>query len=258
MHTLSRETAQQRQKERERNVPTSVYSLPGNDQLTLASNQLLFMNKFAAPLFVGVAELIPELSFCVEAIKENKLKFEAILKDGDEHESSPSQTDFPNAQRPNSSQNSMQPADSRPNPPEINGINTSFDAVDDDSHSHCAHRQRCSETTELSSAPDSAGIGKMPLSPSTQGTSIVSINSSVDPPVSCAVTSSTPDSFRNQGKGAFQHQASPNSGYLNGNTNLGGSDTQLGLAPGGQLKKKTSFIQRFGDMWKRSPKSSSP
>lgn len=45
------------------------------------------MNKFVVFLFVGVVEFILELSFCVEVIKENKLKFEVILKDGDEYES---------------------------------------------------------------------------------------------------------------------------------------------------------------------------
>ncbi|KAK0674278.1 putative camp-specific 3',5'-cyclic phosphodiesterase [Cercophora samala] len=256
MHTLAEETAGQREKERLKNVPTSVHSLPGTDQLTLASNQLFFMNNFAAPLFVGVATLIPELQFCVKAIEENKVKFEAILKNVDEHENSPSQMDFANAQRPNSSQHSVKPAAGRSNPPEINGINTSFDLADDDSHSHYAPKQRCSETTEVSSAPDSAGTGKMPLSPSTQGTSIVSINSSVDPPASCAVTSSTPDSFRNHGKGSFQHQVSSDNGYVNGHTNRGGSDTQSGLDPGGQLKKKPSFIQKTWDKLIR--KGSSP
>jgi hypothetical protein len=78
----------------------------------------------------------------------------------------------------------------------VNGIVTSFPTVPDYSHSdhytsdsghHHGHsRQRCSETTEGSSAPasgdwasqaTSATTGRMPLSPSTQGTSIVSRDS---------------------------------------------------------------------------------
>jgi hypothetical protein len=78
----------------------------------------------------------------------------------------------------------------------VNGIVTSFPTVPDFSHSdqfnldnghHHGHsRQRCSETTEGSSAPasgdwasqaTSATTGRMPLSPSTQGTSIVSRDS---------------------------------------------------------------------------------
>ncbi|KAK0736806.1 hypothetical protein B0T21DRAFT_151837 [Apiosordaria backusii] len=260
MYTLAAETAKQREREKFMNVQTSIVSLEGTDQLTLAKNQLYFMDNFAAPLFKGVAKLIPELQFCVEAIAENREKFKAITANVEKQGSSPSQMDFANSQRPNPSQHSVEPAaKGGSNAPEINGITTTFDAVDDDSHSHCAPKQRCSETTEVSSAPDSAGTGKMPLSPSTQGTSIVSINSSVDPPTSCPVTSSTPDSFRNQAKECFQHQVSSDNGYLNGHTNHAGFDTHGGLAPGGQLKKKPSFIQKIGDFLsnKRS-KGSSP
>jgi hypothetical protein len=80
----------------------------------------------------------------------------------------------------------------------VNGIVTNFPSVNDFSHNepstvngggshyHGHTRQRCSETTEGSSAPNSgdwasqatsATTGRMPLSPSTQGTSIVSRDS---------------------------------------------------------------------------------
>jgi hypothetical protein len=68
----------------------------------------------------------------------------------------------------------------------------------DGSHLH-AEKQRCSETTEGSSAPyslewasgaTSATTGKMPLSPSTQGTSVIS-RDSMDRPVSVPVTTVT-------------------------------------------------------------------
>ncbi|KAK4148441.1 hypothetical protein C8A00DRAFT_38989 [Chaetomidium leptoderma] len=85
------------------------------------------------------------------------------------------------------------PADGRM----VNGIVTNFTSEadfghneqfnGDASHHHQGHtRQRCSETTEGSSAPNSgdwasqatsATTGRMPLSPSTQGTSIVSRDS---------------------------------------------------------------------------------
>lgn len=84
------------------------------------------------------------------------------------------------------------PADGRM----VNGIVTSFPSVNDFSqnepfqadcgHHHGHSRQRCSETTEGSSAfnggdwasqATSATTGRMPLSPSTQGTSIVSRDS---------------------------------------------------------------------------------
>jgi len=79
----------------------------------------------------------------------------------------------------------------------VNGIVTNFPSVNDFSHNeqsntnggthHHGHsRQRCSETTDGGSAPNSgdwasqatsATTGRMPLSPSTQGTSIVSRDS---------------------------------------------------------------------------------
>jgi hypothetical protein len=95
---------------------------------------------------------------------------------------------------------------------EVNGLLTSFEAVadfaasdpfnsnnPDDANPHEGEKQRSSETTEGSSLPysaewasgaTSATTGKMPLSPSTQGTSVVS-RDSMDRPVSVPVTTVT-------------------------------------------------------------------
>ncbi|KAK3357062.1 hypothetical protein B0T25DRAFT_145753 [Lasiosphaeria hispida] len=92
---------------------------------------------------------------------------------------------------------------------ETNGMTTTFDAVADFARSDPFNinndkhqgptKQRCSETTEGSSAPysgdwasqaTSATTGKMPLSPSTQGTSIIS-RDSLDRPSSVPVTTVT-------------------------------------------------------------------
>lgn len=91
---------------------------------------------------------------------------------------------------------------------EVNGLVTTFEAVADfaasdpfninDGHPR-AEKQRCSEATEGSSLPyaaewasgaTSATTGKMPLSPSTQGTSVIS-RDSMDRPVSVPVTTVT-------------------------------------------------------------------
>lgn len=92
---------------------------------------------------------------------------------------------------------------------ETKALVTNFDTVadfaasdpfnsNDGRHPH-AEKQRCSETTEGSSAPyslewasgaTSATTGKMPLSPSTQGTSVIS-RDSMDRPVSVPVTTVT-------------------------------------------------------------------
>ncbi|KAK5654112.1 hypothetical protein OQA88_7543 [Cercophora sp. LCS_1] len=93
---------------------------------------------------------------------------------------------------------------------ETNGIATAFDAVSEfersdpfninnDVNMQCPTKQRCSETTEGSSVPysgdwasqaTSATTGKMPLSPSTQGTSMAS-RDSMDRPNSVPVTTIT-------------------------------------------------------------------
>lgn len=92
---------------------------------------------------------------------------------------------------------------------EVNGIKTRFEPAPsvspsesydmDEQKSQGPTKQRCSETTEGSSAPysgdwasqaTSATTGKMPLSPSTQGTSIVS-RDSMDRPGSVPVTTIT-------------------------------------------------------------------
>lgn len=85
---------------------------------------------------------------------------------------------------------------------EVNGITTSFDAVADfaasdpfgmhDTRPPTSRKQRCSEATEGSASAPGAGdwasqatsatTGKMPLSPSTQGTSIISQESLERPP----------------------------------------------------------------------------
>jgi len=97
---------------------------------------------------------------------------------------------------------------------EVNGLLTNFEAVADFAASDPFHindadgtegsprackKQRCSETTEGGSLPysaewasgaTSATTGKMPLSPSTQGTSVIS-RDSMDRPVSVPVTTVT-------------------------------------------------------------------
>ena len=130
----------------------------------------------------------------------------------------------------------------------VNGITTTFDAVADfarsdpfnvnDCKTQGPTKQRCSETTEGSSVPycgdwasqaTSATTGKMPLSPSTQGTSIIS-RDSLDRPNSVPVTtvtapestSTVPESTKSQSelkvisRSADSHHGSVNGSYING------------------------------------------
>ncbi|KAL2201083.1 hypothetical protein P885DRAFT_73433 [Corynascus similis CBS 632.67] len=195
----------------------------------------------------------------------------------------------------------------------VNGIVTSFPSVNDFSHSehsstnggshHIGHtRQRCSETTDGGSAPNSgdwasqatsATTGRMPLSPSTQGTSIVSCDSferplsySTSVPVPSVVapdesTTTVPDSATTTGSHLdfkddnylppsllLDHENDPSRNgyqqhnqYLNGasarKNDYGASDSADPTAR--QLKKKPSRFRINGlQSLFRKHKSSSP
>lgn len=107
---------------------------------------------------------------------------------------------------------------------EMNGVTSSFDSASDypfevpGGRQYPPGKQRCSEATDGSaSAPGggdwasqatSATTGKMPLSPSTQGTSIIS-RDSLDRPSSVPVTTITaPDSSKSQSDTQIELQSS--------------------------------------------------
>lgn len=166
----------------------------------------------------------------------------------------------------------------------VNGITTTFGTVADfgrndpynmDSyHPHLSSKQRSSDTTEESSAPyttdwasqvTSATTGKMPLSPSTQGTSIVS-KDSFDRPDSIPVTSVAAPESTTTAESAKSHadfkldsypmtEEPVRNGHING--------VVKGLAPEDpgcrQLKKKPSRFRINGlQSLFRKHKSSSP
>jgi hypothetical protein len=222
--------------ESELSIQTSLMSEPKKDILSLATAQLKFMNLFAAPLFQGVADILPGMQYCVDELLLNKDLFDKCLLEEQERvslgqaapqqdsEISPKTAAFTPSPDPPTEADSAVPtlvepqhsADSavaqqsetfqRPHPSpkrttdgRVNEIVTNFSSVTDFNHNepfsvdnshqddHHGHtRQRCSETTEGSSAPNSgdwasqatsATTGRMPLSPSTRGTSIVSRDS---------------------------------------------------------------------------------
>ncbi|SPO02727.1 uncharacterized protein DNG_05402 [Cephalotrichum gorgonifer] len=248
MYILADEFSRQASMEGELGIPTSLVAPPKKDAISLSKAQLGFMKLFAIPLFKGVADVIPTMTYTVEELAINSDIFEAGLRE--EQVSTVSQCpgssaggccDFPldpeATQTPETAimttpaaatamgdegEVSISPLDGEglPEPgyfaepvanlaePERpmsspsgeykddNGLITTFDPVADfaasdpfnmryrlDSYDHGkSGKQRCSETTDGSnSAPysgdwtsqaTSATTGKMPLSPSTQGTSI--------------------------------------------------------------------------------------
>ncbi|KAI0200417.1 hypothetical protein F4808DRAFT_450836 [Astrocystis sublimbata] len=155
---------------------------------------------------------------------------------------------------------------------EISGISTSLDYVADFAASDPFHagghedrlmgaqddKQRsCEAATESNSAPGSsdwqsqatsATTGKMPLSPSTQGTSIVSQDSSDRPSSDPTTAVTAPDSSRTTTPVAVVDTTHPSEEDYNGT-----------LKPDGTLKKKTSrFRMNVSTFFRRNKGASSP
>ncbi|RYC61193.1 hypothetical protein CHU98_g5018 [Xylaria longipes] len=153
---------------------------------------------------------------------------------------------------------------------EISGINTSMDAdfAASDPFLACGHedrfigghtgKQRSSDTTEGSnSAPcsgdwqsqaTSATTGKMPLSPSTQGTSIVSQDSSERPSSDPTTAVTAPDSSRTTTPIAVVDS-----------THASEEESNSTLKPDGTLKKKTSrFRMNVSTFFRRNKNATSP
>ncbi|KAK3368102.1 hypothetical protein B0H63DRAFT_69194 [Podospora didyma] len=186
-----------------------------------------------------------------------------------------------------------QPMKERPKTPEaaiefkeLNGIVTTFEAVADFARSDPFNidggqtqgpaKQRCSETTEGSSAPysgdwasqaTSATTGKMPLSPSTQGTSIIS-RDSLDRPNSVPVTTITaqestttvPESAKSQPELKLNNAPLDERCFLNGHSNTNGTVKSLDAVEesGKSLKKKPSRFRINALPFFRKHKSPSP
>lgn len=143
----------------------------------------------------------------------------------------------------------------------------------DDQPPH-AEKQRCSETTEGGSLPSSvewasgatsATTGKMPLSPSTQGTSIIS-RDSMDRPVSVPVTTITasestttaPDSAKSQADLKIESQIS--AGNQSSNEHSSATLKVIEAEPDSRkmLKKKPSRFRINGLHFFRRHKNPSP
>lgn len=169
----------------------------------------------------------------------------------------------------------------------VNGITSTFDAVANfarsdpfnvnDCKSQGPSKQRCSETTEGSSVPycgdwasqaTSATTGKMPLSPSTQGTSIIS-RDSLDRPNSVPVTTITapestttvPESTKSRSElRVVSRSQESNDSSVNSSGYIGGAVKSLETEPEPckTLKKKPSRFRINGLPFFRKHKSTGP
>ncbi|WAO88338.1 Phosphodiesterase [Fusarium falciforme] len=85
-YILSEEFSRQASMEGELGIPSSLMSPPKQDMTSLAKGQLGFMNLFAAPLFQGVADIMPAMDYTVEELEMNKSLFELKLQQEKEKE----------------------------------------------------------------------------------------------------------------------------------------------------------------------------
>lgn len=191
---------------------------PLTERTSQFRSQLNFMSMFALPLFQGVADLLPNMQYTVGELTANFEIFQckvaqALNKPQPDmnRQTDASQSTAPNAtlspQAPESIPRSASTPELRGGFRSTNGISSHFEPVKEfatgDDGLIGREKQRNSETTEGSSfahangdCASSATTGRMPLSPSTQGTSVVSQESIERPRSNPIPTISAPDSAK--------------------------------------------------------------
>lgn len=215
MDILADEFARQRSMERELAIPTSLMAPPLMERASQFRSQMNFMSMFALPLFQGVADLLPNMRYTVGELQANYDLFQQKVNEAQNNKAEPEKkkaamktTILP-----------TQPHTSEPLPrststPELrggfrgsNGLISHFEPVKEvatgDDGFAGREKQRSSEITEGSSCThangdcaSSATTCRMPLSPSTQGTSVVSQESTERPRSNPIPSISAPDSAK--------------------------------------------------------------
>lgn len=218
MDILADEFARQRSMEKELEIPTSVMAPPLTERASQFRSQLNFMSMFALPLFQGVADLLPNMKYTVVELTANFEMFqrkvaEALAQHPERNRRQDvSQPVVTKSQTPSPAPDVIPRSASTPELrggfKGVNGISSHFDpvkevAMGDDGHIG-PDKQRSSEATTEGSCfaqmsgdcASSATTGRMPLSPSTQGTSVVSQESIERPRSNPIPIISAPDSAK--------------------------------------------------------------
>lgn len=216
MDILADEFARQRNMEKELEIQTSLMAPPLMERASQFRSQLNFMNMFAIPLFQGVADVLPAMRYCVSELMLNSDLFqhkiaEALAKTHPERRTSRQDAPAkPTAAPPQISDTIARSASTpelRGGYKAVNGMGNQFESVKEVAFGEDgpvrSDRQRCSGTTDGSSyahtngdCASSATTGRMPLSPSTQGTSVVSQDSVERPKSNPIPWISAPDSAK--------------------------------------------------------------
>lgn len=202
--------------EKELDIQTSLNAPPLTERASQFRSQLNFMNMFAIPLFQGVAEVLPAMKYCVSELMVNSDLFqqkiaEALTKTHPERRTSrqdgPAKICAGPPQISDSIARSASTPELRGGYKVVNGTGSQFEPVKEvafgEDGPNRSDRQRCSGTTEGSSlahtngdCASSATTGRMPLSPSTQGTSVVSQESIERPKSNPIPVFTAPDSAK--------------------------------------------------------------
>lgn len=221
MDILADEFARQRSMEKELEIQTSLMAPPLTERASQFRSQLNFMNMFAIPLFQGVADVLPNMRYCVAELTTNSELFQQKIadalakthperrtsRDPPQH-STHAKTNSGSAQTVDQIARSASTPELRGGYKAVNGMGPHFEPVkelasgDDGPTGH--ERQRGSETTTEGGSfaqvngdcASSATTGKMPLSPSTKGTSVVSQESMERPKSNPIPMISAPDSAK--------------------------------------------------------------
>ncbi|PSS03759.1 hypothetical protein BD289DRAFT_457638 [Coniella lustricola] len=214
MDILADEFARQRSMEKELEIPTSLMAPPLTERASQFRSQLNFMSMFALPLFQGVADILPTMRYTVGELSTNFELFqqkvaEALTKS--QAERGQRQTGLEAGSRPSPSAQTSDPIPRSASTPELRGGHrdssrpqSQFESVVEvEDGQTVGDAQRSSAATEGSTFAhtngdyaSSATTGRMPLSPSTQGTSVVSQESIERPRSNPIPTISAPDSAK--------------------------------------------------------------
>lgn len=81
---LTDEFARQATMETDLGIPTALFAAPVREIVELGKSQVGFMNMFALPLFQGVTDIMPAMSFCVEELQRNKSCWEVRIAEEQE------------------------------------------------------------------------------------------------------------------------------------------------------------------------------
>ncbi|CAN8096705.1 unnamed protein product [Discula destructiva] len=213
MDILADEFARQRSMEKELEIPTSLMAPPLTERASQFRSQLNFMSMFALPLFQGVVDLLPNMQYTVAELQGNFDLFQHKVAQALNNKTQPEKKQN-TATRTVTSSPASESIFRSASTPELrggfrgsNGISSHFEpvkelAMGEDGQTE-RENQRSSEITESSSCAhtngdcaSSATTGRMPLSPSTQGTSVVSQESIERPRSNPIPTMSAPDSAK--------------------------------------------------------------